>query len=562
MNKLIVLLFILTFYNVLGQKAIVSYYVGSGFKGFKNGIGKDALLNQPNGLAVDKQGNLYIADQGNNCIRKVTPDGVVTVYAGSRTAGFKDGPANEARFNGPCGMTVDEKGNLFVCDYYNHCIRKIDPNGIVSTYAGIGLEGYKDGKADQAMFHSPLAVVADKQGNLYVGDFENHAIRKISTDRTVSTFVGGKMGNKDGTGEYAQIAGPASLSMDKQGNIFLVDVYNSSIRKITPSGYTTTVLSKDLKGFVDSTIVIGKINFRSSGLGSGNGGGIMVDDDGDLYIADGPGNVVLFVNMSSKVVKFLAGNGTPGLVDGEGLSARFNNPIELARDPRGYIYVADFNNHAVRKIEIIKEKPKEKQYFLAGMITDISNNKGIDAELEIKDLTTQKTVKWNTNSEGRYKNSIQPGIYKIYVYKEGYLPFEKEIKIEKDGEEVVIFNAELTKITVGAKAVLGNINFKPSSAEFDESAKTLLDKVADFLIKHPKIKVQVNGHTDIGKDQDYNIRLSTQRALAIVNYLKAKGVNPAQLSYKGYGNAKPIADNNTVEGRALNRRIEFEILGQ
>jgi outer membrane protein OmpA-like peptidoglycan-associated protein len=266
--------------------------------------------------------------------------------------------------------------------------------------------------------------------------------------------------------------------------------------------------------------------------------------------------------MSSKVVKFLAGNGTPGLVDGEGLSARFNNPIELARDPRGYIYVADFNNHAVRKIEIIKEKPKEKQYFLAGMITDISNNKGIDAELEIKDLTTQKTVKWNTNSEGRYKNSIQPGIYKIYVYKEGYLPFEKEIKIEKDGEEVVIFNAELTKITVGAKAVLGNINFKPSSAEFDESAKTLLDKVADFLIKHPKIKVQVNGHTDIGKDQDYNVRLSTQRALAIVNYLKAKGVNPAQLSYKGYGNAKPIADNNTVEGRALNRRIEFEILGQ
>jgi len=562
MNNLIVLLFILTFYNVLGQKAIVSYYVGSGFKGFKNGIGKDALLNQPNGLAVDKQGNLYIADQGNNCIRKVTPDGVVTVYAGSRTAGFKDGPANQARFNGPCGMTVDEKGNLFVCDYYNHCIRKIDPNGIVSTYAGIGLEGYKDGKADQAMFHSPLAVVADKQGNLYVGDFENHAIRKISTDRTVSTFVGGKMGNKDGTGEYAQIAGPASLSMDKQGNIFLVDVYNSSIRKITPSGYTTTVLSKDLKGFVDSTIVIGKINFQSSGLGSGNGGGIMVDDDGDLYIADGPGNVVLFVNMSSKVVKFLAGNGTPGLVDGEGLSARFNNPIELARDPRGYIYVADFNNHAVRKIEIIKEKPKEKQYFLAGMITDISNNKGIDAELEIKDLTTQKTVKWNTNSEGRYKNSIQPGVYKIYVYKEGYLPFEKEIKIEKDGEEVVIFNAELTKITVGAKAVLGNINFKPSSAEFDESAKTLLDKVADFLIKHPKIKVQVNGHTDIGKDQDYNIRLSTQRALAIVNYLKAKGVNPAQLSYKGYGNAKPIADNNTVEGRALNRRIEFEILGQ
>jgi outer membrane protein OmpA-like peptidoglycan-associated protein len=297
-------------------------------------------------------------------------------------------------------------------------------------------------------------------------------------------------------------------------------------------------------------------------LGSGNGGGVLVDEDGDLYIADGPGNVVLFVNMSTKVVKVLAGNGTPGLIDGEGFKARFNDPVELAKDPRGFIFVADFNNHAVRKIEIIKEKPKEKQFFLAGMITDAANNTGIQADLEIKELTTQKTIKWSTQTDGRYKNSIQPGIYKIYVYKEGYLPFEKEIKIEKEGEEVVIFNAELTKVSVGAKAVLGNINFKPSSAEFDESAKTLLDKVAEFLIKHPNLKVQVNGHTDIGKDPEYNLRLSTQRALAIVNYLKAKGVNPAQLTYKGFGNTKPIADNNTPEGRALNRRIEFEIIGQ
>jgi outer membrane protein OmpA-like peptidoglycan-associated protein len=451
---------------------------------------------------------------------------------------------------------------LFVCDYYNHCIRKITPNGQVSTYAGNGLAGYKDGPADQAMFNSPLAICVDKQDNLYVADFENHAIRKITPDGKVSTFVGGKMGFKDGTGEYAQIAGPASLSIDKNGNIFMVDVYNSAIRKITPSGYTTTVLSKDLKGFVDSTFVIGQINFQSSGLGSGNGGGVLVDEDGDLYIADGPGNVVLFVNMSTKVVKVLAGNGTPGLIDGEGFKARFNDPVELAKDPRGFIFVADFNNHAVRKIEIIKEKPKEKQFFLAGMITDAANNTGIQADLEIKELTTQKTIKWSTQTDGRYKNPIQPGIYKIYVYKEGYLPFEKEIKIEKEGEEVVIFNAELTKVSVGAKAVLGNINFKPSSAEFDESAKTLLDKVAEFLIKHPNLKVQVNGHTDIGKDPEYNLRLSTQRALAIVNYLKAKGVNPAQLTYKGFGNTKPIADNNTSEGRALNRRIEFEIIGQ
>ncbi len=562
MNKLLFLLFCHFSIFVYGQKAVVSYYVGSGFRGFKNGVGKEALLNQPNGLAVDAQGNLYIADQGNNCIRKVTPDGAVSVYAGSKTSGFKDGPASEARFNGPCGMTVDSKGNLFVCDYYNHCIRKITPNGQVSTYAGIGLEGYKDGKADQAMFSDPLAIACDKQGNLYVGDFGNHAIRKISPDGQVTTFVGGKKGFKDGTGEYAQIAGPASISMDSHGNMFIIDVYNSAIRKITPSGYTTTVLSKDLKGFVDSTIVIGQLTFQSSGLGSGNGGGILVDKDGDLYIADGPGNVVLYVNMSTKVVKVLAGNGNPGLIDGEGFNARFNNPIELAKDPRGYIYVCDFHNHAIRKVEIIKEKPKEKQFYLAGMITDLSNNKGIEAELEIKDLTTQKNVKWNTNLEGRYKNPIQPGIYKVYVYKEGYLPFEKEIKIEKEGEEVVIFNAELTKISVGAKAVLGNINFKPSSAEFDESAKTLLDKVADFLMKHPNIKVQVNGHTDKGQDQEYNIRLSTQRAMAIVNYLKAKGVNGNQLSFKGFGNAKPIADNNTVEGRALNRRIEFEIIGQ
>lgn len=562
MKKFIILTFCQLFLFTYGQKAVVSYYVGSGFRGFKNGIGQEALLNGPNGLAVDLQGNLYIADQGNNCIRKVTPDGKVSVYAGSKTPGFKDGPTSEARFNGPCGMTVDSKGNLYVCDYFNHCIRKISVNGEVSTYAGLGLEGYKDGKADQAMFKEPLAIIADKQGNLYVADFGNHAIRKITPDGHVSTFVGGKRGFKDGTGEYAQIAGPASISMDKEGNLFIVDVYNSAIRKITPTGYTTTILSKDLKGFVDSTIVIGQLTFQSSGFGSGNGGGILVDDDGDLYIADGPGNVILYVNMSSKVVKVLAGNGRPGLIDGEGFKARFNNPVELAKDPRGFIYVCDFNNHSVRKIEIIKEKPKEKKYFLAGMITDISNNKGIQAELEIKDLIHQKTFKWDTNLDGRYKNPIQPGIYKIYVYKEGYLPFEKEIKIEKEGEEVVIFNAELTKIEIGAKAVLGNINFKPSSAEFDESAKSLLDKIAEFLKKHPQIKVQVNGHTDIGRDPEYNMNLSTQRAIAVVNYLRAKGVHPSQLTYKGFGNTRPIADNNTPEGRALNRRIEFEIIGQ
>lgn len=565
MRSLIFFLLTIVFYqHLLSQRAIVSGYVGTGFAGFKNGKGTLASLNSPNGLATDAMGNLYIADQGNHCIRKVSPEGVVSVYAGNGKPGFKDGDALQASFYGPCGMTTDPQGNLYVCDYYNHAIRKVTPQGKVTTIAGSGIEGFKDGNGQDAYFNMPLAIAYDKQGNLLVADFANNAIRKISPDGYVSTFVGGKKGFKDGTGTFAQINGPVSFSLDAQGNLYFIDAYNSAIRKCTPSGYVTTIITKDLKGFVDSTITIGRLSFQSSGLGSGNGGGILVDKDGDLYIADGPGNIILFVNMSTKVIKILVGNGTPGLIDGEGNKARLDNPIELTKDNKGFLYVADFNNHSVRKIEILKEKPKQKQYFLAGMITDVANNNGIQAEMEIKNLSTQQSFTWNTQPNGRYKNNITPGKYRIYVYKEGYLPYEKEIEVVQDGEEVVIFNAELTKITIGAKAIMNNINFKPNSADFDGNAKDALDKIAAFLIKHPTIKVQVNGHTDIGRvdDPDFNMNLSIKRANAVVTYLKAKGVNPNQLSFKGFGNTKPIADNNSPEGRALNRRIEFEIIGQ
>lgn len=560
MRSLLIIALLTISNSLFAQKAIVSHFAGDGVSGFRDGEGKTARFSNPNGLCVDGSGNLYVSDMDNDCIRKVSPSGLVTTFAGS-SAGLQDGGGRTAKFNGPTGLVSDPQGNIYVCDYNNHCIRKVSPQGSVSTIAGNGFSGYKNGNGREAMFSSPLAITRDKSGNLFVADYNNQCIRKISPAGAVTLFAGsGKAGFADGTGEFASFNGIVSLSIDKFDNIYVVDAQNSAIRKVSPTGLVTTLITKELKGFVDSTIVIGRLKFAKSGMSSG--GGITVDKDGDLFIADGAGHCVLYVDMNKKIIKIIAGNGNAGLKDGEGIDVLFNNPVELAISPENYIYVADNDNDCIRKIEIIKEKKKTKEFAIAGMITEKGGKKSIAANLEIRNVQSKKIENVSCDIEGRYKRPITPSVYRIYVTADGYLPYEQEIVITNEGEETTIFNAELTKMEIGAKAVLGNIQFTPNSASFSGSSTEMLDKLADFIKKNPNLKLQVNGHTDKGSTHEFNIKLSTDRARAVVTYLKAKGVKEGQLTFKGFGNTKPVASNESVEGRAMNRRVEFEILGQ
>jgi sugar lactone lactonase YvrE len=208
----------------------VSTFAGS-TAGFTNGNGTAAKFNEPIDLVIDKDRNLYITDSKNYKIRKITPSGDVSTFTGT-TIGFSDGSKAIAKFNGITGICIDDDGNLYVTDTKNFAIRKIDKNGKVGTIAG-GIQGYKDGKVDDAEFNSIGGINIDYFGNLYVTEFLDNTIRKIDTDGNVSTFAGGVQGKNDGFETAAEFDGPADLAFDSLGSLYVADYNNGRIRKIT-----------------------------------------------------------------------------------------------------------------------------------------------------------------------------------------------------------------------------------------------------------------------------------------------------------------------------------------
>jgi sugar lactone lactonase YvrE len=292
--------------------ATISVLAGSD-QGYAEGTGAAAKFNAPAGIALDASGNLYVADQSNNRIRKITPAGVVTTVAGSSTAGFRDGGAADAWFNQPAGVAVDETGAVYVADYLNNRIRIIS-NGIVSTFSGDGgtgqywyptgvamnnhnlvyvadmnhhriqqvlnatlftlaggLQGFSDGTGAAAKFNQPYGVALDANGTIYVADQSNHAIRRITTTGVVTTLAGGTDGKADGTGTAAQFELPRAVALDPQGNIYVADFYSLHLRKITPDGVVSTVAALAADG--------SEISFSAPA-------GIAIDAQGVVYVSD------------------------------------------------------------------------------------------------------------------------------------------------------------------------------------------------------------------------------------------------------------------------------------
>jgi sugar lactone lactonase YvrE len=211
----------------------VGILIGGGAPGYQNGKGY-ALFNVPSALAIDAQDNIYLAEQ--NDIRKITPDTTASTFAGGsipfNTGDYKDGPDTTARFKNPTAIAFDAQGNLYVADAGNFRIRKITPAGLVSTVAGSGQSGFKDGPAATAQFTKPNGIAVDKQGNIYVSDFS--CIRKITPDGMVSTFAGTQtVGFADGPAATAQFWYPGGLAFDSNGNLYVADSGNYRIRKIT-----------------------------------------------------------------------------------------------------------------------------------------------------------------------------------------------------------------------------------------------------------------------------------------------------------------------------------------
>ncbi|MDR2208254.1 MAG: hypothetical protein LBE22_04690 [Azoarcus sp.] len=222
--------------------------LAGGEKGFVDGIGGDAKFYRPSGIAIDAAGNLYVADTFNYRIRKITPAGEVSTLAGSEE-GFADGIGSDAKFGEPEGIAIDAAGNLYVADRWNNRIRKITPAGEVSTFAG-GEDGFADGIGGGAKFRGPTSIAIDAAGNLYVADKWNNRVRKITPTGEVSTLAGGEGGFADGIGDDARFRSPFGIAIDAAGNLYVADEGNHRIRKITPAGEVSTLAGSEY-GFAD-----------------------------------------------------------------------------------------------------------------------------------------------------------------------------------------------------------------------------------------------------------------------------------------------------------------------
>ena len=234
--------------RAITPEGVVSTFAGTGAAGAADGT-DTATFNSPLGVAVDGAGNVYVADYGNDLIRKISSAGVVSTLAGSGATGADNGAGTAATFNLPEGVAVDAAGNVYVADNGNNLIRKITPDGTVSTLAGSGMAGSANGTGTAASFNSPFGIAVDGTGNIYVADAGNNLIRKVTPAGVVSTFAGnGKKGTGNASGASASFNTPSGVTVDAAGNVYVSDENNNLIRKITAAGVVTTLANKPAKG--------------------------------------------------------------------------------------------------------------------------------------------------------------------------------------------------------------------------------------------------------------------------------------------------------------------------
>jgi len=332
----------------------ISTFAGNGVSGYTGDGGQATVaeINSPYGVSVDAHGNVYIADTLNSVVRKVDPSGNITTIAGNGIQGFSGdgGPATSAWLYNPTRAVADTAGNVYIADYYNSRIRKVDTSGTITTFAGTGNQtfGGDGGPATAADLNLPYSVAVDSSGNVFIMDTWNNRVRKVNSSGTITTVVGtgfsGVLGD-GGPATSAQLNEAEDIVVDGHGNLFIVDYGNSRIRKVDTAGIITTIAGNSNNGY------------------SGDGGaatsatlnqptGVAVAASGNVYIADFQNNRIRKVDTSGTITTF-AGTGTFSYLGDGGppASAGLSWPMEVAVDGSEHVYIADTQNMRIRKVQ-------------------------------------------------------------------------------------------------------------------------------------------------------------------------------------------------------------------
>lgn len=352
-NKAILFFLLLTSIRTHAQTYLISTVAGSGLYGY-TGDGAQATaanLAGPDAVAVADSGAFYIVQGTNHVVRKVKPSGVVVTVAGSGTSGYSgDGSAaTMAKLSSPTDVAIDTAGNIYIADMGNNVVRKVSKTGVITTVAGSSMAGFSGdgGPATMAKLSSPTAVAVDTFGNLYISDMSNYRIRKVNAAGIISTFAGMGTSGFSGDGLAATSAGISSVSgiaADRIGNVFFVDQLNNRIRKINPAGIISTVAGTGTSGRTGDNGPATAATFQYPNK-------IAVDTKGNLYIGDGNNNVVRKIGVNDTIYT-IAGKDSSGFSGDGGLAtkAKLLNPRGVAVDTAGKIYIADAGNNRIRKM--------------------------------------------------------------------------------------------------------------------------------------------------------------------------------------------------------------------
>lgn len=478
-----------------------------------------AGLNMPYGVAFDNQGNLYIADTGNNKVRKITADGKITTVAGNGNGGYSGdgGSAIQAELNFPTGVAIDSKGNLYIADNKNFVIRKVTADGVISTIAGIrGSYGHSGdgGPAVNSLLVQPFGVALDSQDNLYISDMGDQVIRKITTDGVISTVAGqpgitGYSGD-GGPATSAKFNTPNGIAVDSQNNIYIADERNNVVRKVTADGVISTVAGQaGISGYG------GDEGPATSALLSGPMG-VALDGNGNLYIIEYFNNVLRKVGTDG-IISTVVGNFPV-------LNADFYYPSGIAVNSKGEMYVADYAHSKIKKIAIATytaDLSQNGEYIFSKLLEGYTNGDRESKAISVTNTGTGTLTNLKVTLSGSGADSFDLG----FLTRTTLNNITKTANFTIQAKEGLAPGTYTATVTVSADK-MQNISF---------TAKQVVEKIADA--ETPQITRQPqDAAAEAGKGAEFEVAATVERGT---------------VSYQWYKNTKNSNTGGTIISGAV-----------